>query len=112
MVGMSDKVFIVEASFDEDNENVPATIKFTNTDEGGSEDFATHYITQRDLEAGINNTRFDILLTFAQNCSIVGFEFILFLLTFSRTEVMGKSPKSSTEPIFLGCCFPSKIENL
>ena len=79
MVGMSDKVFIVEASFDEDNENVPATIRFTNTDEGGSEDFATHYITQRDLEAG--NTRFDILLIFAQNCSIVSFEFILFLLT-------------------------------
>ena len=66
MVGMSDKVFIVEASFDEDNENVPATIKFTNTDEGGSEeDFATHYISQRDLEAGISNTRFDILLIFA-----------------------------------------------
>ena len=81
MVGMSDKVFIVEASFDEDNENVPATIKFTNTDEGGSEDFATHYITQRDLEAGINNTRLDIFLIFVQNCSIVGFEFILFLLT-------------------------------
>ena len=63
MVGMSDKVFIVEASFDEDNENVPATIRFTNSDDGGNEDFATHYImSQGDVEAGINNTRFDILL--------------------------------------------------
>ena len=65
MVGMSDKVFIVEASFDEDNENVPATIRFTNSDDGGNEDFATHYImSQGDVEAGFSNTRFDILLIF------------------------------------------------
>ena len=81
MVGMSDKVFIVEASFDEDNENVPATIRFTNTDETGTEDFAEHYISsQGDIEAGISNSRFDILLIFVRNCWIFdsNLEFLLF----------------------------------
>ena len=61
MVGMSEKVLIVEATFDEDNENIPATIKFTNTDEGGSEEFPHHEImNQGDIETGIRNTRCDI----------------------------------------------------
>ena len=81
MVGMSDKVFIVEASFDEDNENVPATIRFTNSDDGGNEDFATHYImSQGDIEAGISNTRLDnlLILHWIGELLILNLEFMIF----------------------------------
>ena len=63
MVGMSDKVIIVEATFDEDNENVPANIKFVNTEEAVTDDFPVQELSdQSDVEAGIFNPGLDILL--------------------------------------------------
>ena len=68
MVGMSDKVIIVEATFDEDNENVPANIKFINTEEAVTEDFPVQELSdQSDVEAGIFNPGLDILLFLADD---------------------------------------------
>ena len=96
MVGMSDKVIIVEATFDEDNENVPANIKFVNTEEAVTEDFPVQELSdQSDVEAGIFNPGLDILLFLTDShlrqwrtprCHYIGLVLLLFLLLPSFTQ--------------------------
>ena len=95
MVGMSDKVIIVEATFDEDNENVPANIKFINTEEAVTEDFPVQELSdQSDVEAGIFNPGLDILLFLTDShlrrrsprCHYIGLVLLLFLLLLSFTQ--------------------------